>query len=297
MGGLRTFRGLASPEEFPVIVMRLDRRLLLVSFAGLGAPTLLGACGQDSDRQRVDPNGFMFGDRRKDRTLVVGVGDTTDRLIRHNPYLRGAVGTPTNGELRLMAMENTSLEYDDGDLKLTLPDVAEFSVDGNGYFPHGAAFVGLRLAEQPKNDYRRALELASQVIQALEQQSPSAVTWRGFYEASDEATLKRVHSWWRKSTSRGNLLTLAEAESKFAQQEREGYGEIVNARAQGLGAGSYAKLALYAGRTSTFELGVANAPFFGGDDLTPEERRAMRYTVTMNFALREDVDLATAVRS
>jgi len=191
--------------------------------------------------------------------------------------------------LRLPLETALDLHYDDGDLKLDVGCVISANVDGNERFP-GAAFIGLKLCEEPLNDWSAALDRAAEVMRRLEQQNPHVKDLRVFYLSATEPELQKIGGKiWRKSTHDLDvLLTLAEAREKFAREAAGGHEEILNGRR----GNTYAKVGVYAGKRALFGIGVSKTANFGGDNLTEEQRRTMRYEITMSFRLRNDVDPA-----
>lgn len=57
-----------------------------------------------------------------------------------------------------------------------------------------------------------------------------------------------------------------------------------------------ATLGVYAGKWAVIELGVSSQAYYGGQNLSPEQRMARRYSVELNLRLRNDVDAALVGR-
>ncbi|WP_138919881.1 hypothetical protein [Paracidovorax citrulli] len=92
---------------------------------------------------------------------------------------------------------------------------------------------------------------------------------------------------WQKSTHDiDTLITLEEADAKFAREAAGGNEEVLSGNQRS----TFASVGIYASKQAIFEIGVAKRANFGGSNLTEEQRRTMRYEVTMSFRLRNDVD-------
>jgi hypothetical protein len=87
----------------------------------------------------------------------------------------------------------------------------------------------------------------------------------------------------------GALSESAIHRAKFAKEAAGGDEAAVSGRWKN----TLAKVGVYAGKKALFEIGVAKTAHFGGDNLTEEQRRTMRYEITMSFRLRDDVDPAS----
>jgi hypothetical protein len=265
----------------------------LVVGALIAATAGLAACQPSGERGttlRKDINGMVIGDdRRPTQPLTVGVGDSVTRLVQRNPFLK-QLGLSEGQMLRLPLETTLSLHYDDGDLKLDVGCVIRANVDGNERFP-GAAFIGMKLCEEPLNDWNAALDRAAEVMRRLEQQNPQAKNLRAFYLSATEPELQKIGGKiWRKSDQDlFALLTPEQARAKFAREAAGGHEEILSGRWKN----TLANVGIYVGKKALFEIGVSKTANFGGDNLTEEQRRTMRYEITMSFRLRNDVDQAS----
>jgi hypothetical protein len=272
----------------------MDKLLIGVMLA---AASSLAACQVQGQGERAtlrkDMNGMILGDDTKPaQSLHVGVGDTALRLMERNSYLK-QLKLSDQEELRLPLMTKLDVHYDDGDIELDVGCAFTTNIDGNARFP-GAAFIGIKLCEQPVNDWKPALQRAVEIMRQLEHKNPQIQNLRDFYRNASQQELQKIGGeTWRKSDhDLYALRTLVEADAKFAKEaERDR-----TAAANGARTSSYARVGLYAGKKALFSVGVSKTPDFGGDNLTEEQRRAMRYEVTMSFVLRNDVDPKTVRR-
>lgn len=125
-------------------------------------------------------------------------------------------------------------------------------------------------------------------MRRLEQQNPQVQNLRDFYLRASEQELQKIGGdIWQKSTHDIDMLrTLEEADVKFAQEAAGGNEEILSGKRRS----TLANVGVYAGKHTIFEIGVSKVADFGGSNLTEEQRRTMRYEVTMSFRLRNDVD-------
>lgn len=261
----------------------------------IAASTGLAACQPSGDRGvtlKKDINGMVIGDdRRPGQHLTVGVGDSVTKLVQRNPFLK-QLGLNEGQMLRLPLQTTLDLHYDDGDLKLDVGCVIRANIDGNDRFP-GAAFIGMKLCDEPLNDWNAAVDKAAEVMRRFEQQNTQAKDLRAFYLSATEPELQAIGGkTWHKSThDLDTLLTIEEAKAKFAREAAGGHEEILSGRRKN----TLANVAIYAGKKALFGIGISKTTHFGGDNLTEEQRRTMRYEITMDFQLRNDADLASLV--
>jgi len=251
----------------------------------------LAAC-QPSGEHHVtntnDINGMTKGDSMKpEKRLLVGVGDSVTKLVQRNPFLT-QMGLSEAQMLRLQLQSALDLQYDDGDLRFDVGCVNRANVDGSTRLPVGAALVGMKLCEEPINDLDAAVKMATEVMHRFERQNPQAKDLRDFYLSATEPELQAIGGKvWRKSDEDlFTLLTPEQAKAKFAREAADGHDEITSGRWKN----SLAIVGIYSGRKTLFEIAVSKTAHFGGDGLTDEQRRTMRYEITMSFRLRNDVD-------
>lgn len=251
----------------------------------------------------MDPNGFVLGgdNAKTARPLYVGVGDSPERLIARNPYLKDFVWVPQPddeiGEMRLSLENFSQVHYDDGDIKLEVCAYSS-SVDGHKPFKRGVATVGIVLCEQPENDYKRTLQIAGDLIHQFEQNNPGAENLRTPYLADNQAYLVRIGGPnWEKKGWRGreSLFTLEEAGQQFAEDVDHPKLKT-DAWGQSQPVGGRCLVGVYAGKRVIVEMGVNSTVKYGGNNLTDEQRLAMRYTISMSFRLRADVDPKTLIQ-
>jgi hypothetical protein len=269
-------------------------RLLLGAL--IAASAGFAACQPSGDRGvtlKKDINGMVISDDGKPgQRLTVGVGDSVMKLVQRNPFLK-QFSLSEGQMLRLPLQTTLDLHYDDSDLKLDVGCVIRANVDGNARLPDGAALIGMKLCEEPLNDWRAAVEKATEVMRRFEQQNPQAKDLRAFYLSATEPELQAIGGKvWRKSDQDlFALLTPEQAKAKFAREVAGGHEEILSGRWKN----TLANVGLYAGKKALFEIAVSKTANFGGDNLTEDQRRTMRYEITMAFRLRNDVDPASLV--
>jgi hypothetical protein len=255
----------------------------------IAAASGIAACQPQDEHKKLrkDMNGMILGDDAKPvQALYVGVGDTATRLMEHNPYLR-QFKLRDQEELRLPLMTKLDVHYDDGDIKLDVGCALTTNVDGNARFP-GVAFIGIKLCDQPLNDWRPALQRATEIMQKLEQRNLQVQNLRDFYLNASEPELQKVGGdiWQRSTHDIDQLLTLEEANAKFLKESNNGNVEILS----GKRSNTYAYVGVYASKYTIFEIGISKTANFGGDNLTEAQRQTMRYEITMSFRLRNDIN-------
>ncbi len=239
---------------------------------------------------RKDVNGMLIGnDKRPGQRLTVGVGDSLTKLAQRNAFLN-QLSVNEGQELRLSLETTLEPHYDDGDIKFDVDCVMSANVDGNKRLPQGVTLVGLTLCEPPLNDWEAAVAKAAEIMSRFEKQNPQATDLRAFYLSATEPELQAIGGkTWRKSEQDlFALLTPQQARAKFAKEAAGGHEEIISGRWKN----SLANVAIYAGKKALFQIGISKSANFGGNNLTEEQRRTMRYEITMSFRLRNDVDPA-----
>lgn len=242
---------------------------------------------------KKDIHGMIIGDNQNPgQRLTVGVGDSVATLMRRNPFLK-QLQVPAGQELRLPLQTTLDLRYDDGDLKFDVGCVISANVDGNKQYPD-AAFIGMTLCEQPVDDWKRAVDIAAEVMRRLEQQNPSVQNLRSFYVNASEAQIQAIggETWQKSEHDIDKLLTLDEARAKFTAQEQAGHKEILVDERRS----SMAFVGVYAGKYAVHRISISKTTLFGGQNLTEAQRRMMRYQVSMAFKLRNDIDVNTLKR-
>jgi hypothetical protein len=238
--------------------------------------------------------------------MRVGVGDSAARLVSKNPYLKGAIYIPEPGDvvgqMRLSLNAETAVEYDDGDLKLSVC-ADRISVDGTETLKLGAAFVGIALCNERVENYEAAIEDAERVIQQLRNRNPRIKDLRSFYQSANQSELTAFGGEiWAHLTVKSFTDVPPPREDpemgldylRTPQQARDMFRELRAAKdpkrdPDGRVQAGTAFLGVYGGRYAIFEISVDGAEAFGGDGLTEAQRRAIRYKVTMHFRRRSDL--------
>ncbi|MBI3561601.1 MAG: hypothetical protein HY080_07805 [Gammaproteobacteria bacterium] len=289
--------------------MRTRNIFILLSMAAI-----LG-CGQKPDsgaavKLYTDIHGFVFHSSSKPPRLLLGVGDSGEKLLQQNPFLKGVLWLPkaeekqVMDEMRLSLQATTDVHYSDGDLRLQVC-AHSVSADGNSAFKLGVAFVGIKLCEAPVNDYKRALQLAKEVVTQLQQENPRIHNLNDFYRKATQAQLLAMggHSWADAATKyfcnlparRDNpdsgeyLYGFEEADVYFSNTlTNPRFKDDVNGQPRLQGGD--ALLGVYAGKYAIFEIGVTATQNWGGTNLTPAQLDEQRYDISMHFRLRNDVD-------
>lgn len=259
----------------------------------------------------VDMNGFVLNSSERKVTVNVGVGQSDEEFLRTNPLLKDVIWRPKDSdghvfnEMRFSLQSDADIIYSDGDFKFTVC-AHNVSADGNEDFKHGVAFVGIKLCESPINDYKRAIELAMEVIRQVEQNGPDVKNMGAFYRTATVDELAKIggRNWKDSATQffkdlppkRRNpdsgeyLFSSAEAEAYFAEKlAHPTYQKDVNDLLRPTVGRT--TLGIYAGRQTIFEIGVNSNNNYGGTNLTKAEIDELRYDITMGIRLRSDIKL------
>lgn len=118
-------------------------------------------------------DGFVLGDRAGPaQPLVVGVGDSAQRLIERNPFLAN-LGINVNRPLNLPLLTKLDVTYDDGSVKFKVGCAMRAGLDGDRHFP-GVGYAGFSLCESNVNDWQAATRQATALIQEFLRAHPDA---------------------------------------------------------------------------------------------------------------------------
>lgn len=289
--------------------MRLIRTATIISLA-----ILIIGCARQTDATEpkklyVDINGLALN-TSNDKILVnVGVGETGEEFLTRNPSLRGVVWNPQDvdghafNEMRFALQSDAEVAYSDGDISFNVC-AHSISADGNSSFRHGVAFVGIKLCESPINNYKRAIELAAEVVKKMESSSPNVKNFSTFYQtASVEELAKIGGNLWKDNGTRffkdlpprrnnpdsgEYLFSPTEAEKYFANKlANPSYKQDINDLQRPIT--YHVLLGVFAGEKTIFEIGVSSKNNYGGTNLTQAQMDELRYDITMGIRFRNDV--------
>jgi hypothetical protein len=211
------------------------------------------------------------------REFRVGIGDTTAGLLEKNPFL-DARRLEGPGPLRLMLdSHQTEVRYDDGDLKLEVC-ADRVTADGDD---RRVDSVGIRQCELFVNDSDAAVAAALELLHEFERANPRARNLTAWYvEATDDQIEKFEGEKVHRHETLYQPVTPAKAKERFAELKNRVAGQ---SDVSGSSVASNAVLGVYEGRRSNFYLGVHSFKTFGGDDLSPQQERAITFTVEAYF--------------
>jgi len=204
---------------------------------------LISGCSAGTDQNNsvelvTDMNGFVLNQGKGIPRLVIGAGDTGERLIQNNRYLEKVIWLPKPDdgnvfdEMRLALTAQTEVIYNDGDMKLSVC-AHSVNADGNENFKGGVAFIDIKLCEAPINDYKRALKLAKDIITRLERDNPQISNLKTFLRSAPQHEITSMGGkiWERfpikvfetmpaprDDLDRNYLLSWEEAEAHFASK-------------------------------------------------------------------------------
>lgn len=264
---------------------------------------LLAACKQsDGEKMILDQYGFAHTADASvpAQILNIGIGETAGELVTSNPYLSNVVPqTISPGDQLRLAIETTvQVRYRDSDLEWDFC-AKSVNADGNDTNRNRVAYIGAQLCDPPTNDYQAAFSLAKQLMQQLEKRNPTVENLRSFYLTATHERLVAIGGelWANVERKRGladsyeKLLPVEEEESRFkaalANPQLDDDGRPVNMRAM---------VGVYASRRAIIEIGVSSQAYYGGNNLSQEQRMARRYSVGLNIRLRSDIDSSAAGR-
>lgn len=255
----------------------------------LGTALLIGCpVDRSTEKKLLAINGFVLGGTEGvAKPLLVGVGDSVQRLVQRNAFLGQLRFDTTGMPLRLPLMTKVDVTYDDGDMRLKLGCATGSSLDGNNRFKGGITLAGFDLCNPAINDWTVATRQASQLIEAFKQSNPNARDLKEWLQTASKAELAKLggeNMWRRKSDI--DVFSESEANARFA--------------ALPVGDAFYPPLALtsetlvnmgyFAGAKAIFLIGVSKYKPFGGTNLSEAQRKAIGYRVGVSFTLRADVE-------
>lgn len=253
----------------------------------LGMALLLGCpVDQSKEKKLLAINGFVLGDTEGTaRPLVVGVGDSVQRLVERNPFL-GKLRFNPDDPLRLPLMTKVDVSYDDGDMRFKLGCATSSALDGDERFK-GVETAGFSLCAPAINDWTVATRRAGQVIEAFKRSNPNARDLKEWLQTANKGELEKLggkNMWWRKSQV--DVVSESEANARYAVLP---VGDAFN-EPLALTDEKLMNMGYFAGAKAIFSIGVSKYKPFGGTNLTEVQRTAIAYRVGVSFTLRADVE-------
>lgn len=264
---------------------------------------VFSACGDHRGPDLlVDQNGFVLNSSRVRPTVKVGVGMAAPDFLAENPTLRKVAWIPSPGsvfdELRLSLQTQTDLKYDDGVMSFSVC-AHSASIDGSNELKVGVASVGFTVCDPPVDDASAAIKQAAELLELLRSQQPKVIDLSAAYRTASQEELTRIGGkLWRDlairrsstvpaprddPSSMDHLKTLDEAQSYFRARKVNG---VAMRRADGRIDVGLVLVGVFATDKAIVEVGVSGADAFGGQNLTAEQRNAIRYQAGMSVRLR-----------
>lgn len=262
-------------------------RMFRIIYA-LPVAALLMGCPADESKEKklLAINGFVLGDTQGTaKPLLVGVGDSVQRLMERNPFL-GQLQFNTDGALRLPLMTKVDVTYDDGDMRFKLGCATFSALDGDERFK-GVQTAGFSLCEPAINDWAVATRRASQIIEEFKQSNPNArdlKDWLQTVSKEDQKKLGGKNYWVTKSDI--EVLSESEANARYAALP---IGDAFDPPLA-LTSEKLINMGYFAGAKAIFAIGVSKQKPFGGINLTEAQSKAIAYQVSVSFTLRADVE-------
>lgn len=264
---------------------------------------VLSSCGRiEAPRLFVDQSGFVHNAAGSQPTVRVGVGMTASELLARNPALRGVAWAPSPGsvfdELRVSLQTPAKLNYDDGLLSFSVCAYST-SIDGSQNLKAGVASVGVTVCDPPIDDVEAAIRQAAELLALLGGQRPSVADLATAYRTATQETLTKIGgtAWQNVAVqsfaevpaprddpaSMYHLKTLDEARAYFQSRKVNG---VAKRRVDGRIDVGLVLVGVFATDKAIVEVGLSGADAFGGENLSVQQRNAIRYQVGMGIRLR-----------
>lgn len=236
----------------------------------------LGGCLPKEERKLQVVNGFVLGDREGPaQPLVVGVGDSAQRLIERNSFL-APLGIDVNRPLNLPLMTKLDVSYDDGSVKFKVGCAMRAGLDGDRDFP-GVSYAGFGLCESNVNDWQAATRQTTALVQEFLRAHPEAQNLKPWL-----ATAPR-EDWVRMAGDIGfprHVLTDAQADARWADLAAGGHPFNVTQD-------SFMHLGVFKVNRTLVMFAVSKDPNVLGDT-TKMQKPAMNYRSGVAFLLSKE---------
>jgi hypothetical protein len=238
--------------------------------------TALSGCLPKEEHKLQVVNGFVLGDREGPaQSLIVGVGDSAQRLIERNPFLR-PLGIDVNRPLNLPLMTKLDVTYDDGSVKLKLGCAMRAGLDGDREFP-GVSYAGFGLCESNVNDWQAATRQTTALIQEFLRTHPDAQDlkpWLATAAREDWVSLAGDIGFSR------HVLSEAQANARWADLAARGHPFDVTQD-------SFMDVGVFQVNRTLVIFSVSKDPNVLGET-TKMQKPAMNYRAGVGFLLSKD---------
>ncbi len=230
-----------------------------------------------------DMAGFVLGDdEKRPQRLVVGVGESVDSFLARNPFLKRVTATGGNRRLNLPLMAKVDGHYDDGEITFDVGCSFTTNIDGNyGYV--GIHDVEFQLCDPKINDWGTAIRRTMELAEEFARLNPNMRDLRAIRRAASLAETEKLWgtSLIDKITRLEFPLTEERANQFFEEKAQAGHFEQLQWRQN-----TYALIAGYVGDKVKVSFGISKETYWGGEDLSEEERNTMKYQTIVAFRLR-----------
>jgi hypothetical protein len=253
----------------------------------LAGAAFLAGCLTDEPKEKklLAINGFVLGDTEGvAKPLVVGVGDSVQRLVERNHFL-GKLQFAPDEPLRLPLMTKVDVMYDDGDMRFNLGCATSSALDGDERF-NGIETAGFSLCEPAINDWTVATRRVSEIINVFKKSNPNARDLKAWLQTASKDELTKLggrNKWSRKFDI--EVLTETQANERFAALP---VGDAFDPELA-LVNETLINMGYFAGEKAIFAVGISKYKPFGGTGLTETQRTAVAYRVGVSFTLRADI--------
>lgn len=257
---------------------------LLKIWFGLALILSCNACIPQESGVKADMNGFVLGDDAKaPKPLVVGVGESVDQFLARNPFLHGLNMPGGDHVLNLPLLTRTDATYDDGEIKFHVGCSFTTNIDGNNKHI-GINSVGFQLCDPAINDWTLATHRTEQLIAEFERQNPELISLRKFRKT---ASLEDAEKMWETTfvdrwTKVEFPLTEEQANQFLKKAADEGHVQQLK-----FSQGSVILMAAYANQRTRVFFEIGKGRYWGGENLTEEQKKTMRYVINISVLQRK----------
>ena len=243
------------------------------------------ACKPQDSGVKVEMNGFVLGDdAATPKPLVVGVGESVDQFLARNSFLHDLKMPGGNHVLNLPLLTRTDATYDDGEIKFHVGCSFTTNIDGNNKHV-GINSVGFHLCDPAINDWALATHRVAQMIAEFERQNPHLIGLREFRKSASLAEAEKIWEGilvdrWTKvefpfTEEQANQFLKKAADEGHVQQLQYSQGSVI-------------LMAAYANQRTLVFFEISKETYWGGENLTEEQKKTMKYQTTISFLQRKN---------
>jgi hypothetical protein len=229
-------------------------------------------------------NGIVLGDDAKaPKSLIVGIGELVDQFLANNPFLHRLNMPGGDHVLNLPLMTRADATYDDGEIKFHIGCSFTTNIDGNNKYV-GINSVGFQLCDPSINDWTLATHRTAQMIAEFERQNPNMISLREFRKSTSLSEAEKIWEGilFDRWTKVEFPLTEEQANQFFKKAADEGHIQQLQ-----FSQGSYLVMGAFMNDKISVHFGIAKARYWGGENLTEEQKKTMKYQPVISFLQRK----------